>query len=556
MSSEREHHGPAGEPWRRDIDLLRKLFPFGFSVDSGGRFVATGVRWASYAPQVAVGSNFDALFVVQRPLGVTGIAQLRASLDEAVLLKLAGRAGFELRGQFIDAGDGVLHFAGGPWVANLGALSGLDLALSDFPPHDSRGDMLVLMQMQETSLADMRALANNLRERMAAQSQLEAQLRQIQKMELVGRFAGGMAHNFNNILMAIQGYAELSLTRLDSSDPVRGWVEQICTATEHAASLTHGLLTMSRQNRVKVEPLDLARELREVEKLVAPLLGKRIFLALRLDPALPWVLADSSSLKQILMNLVLNARDAMPNGGRIEISAHVRAPEGGASGAARERIELAVSDEGVGMDERTKASLFEPFFTTKEIGKGVGLGLSTVYGLVQQIEGTIAVESELGRGTTFRIGIPRAPAQAHPAHGGAPAPTAKPGESTGTQILLVDDEPQVRNLLEQILRREGFRVTAAANAEEALAVLAKGARFELLLSDVMMPGLSGPELAARVDELYGSLPTLFISGHTDNARLRSGALPPHQRFLQKPFAPAELAKALRELLAAAPSSRD
>ena len=553
MSSECEPQGHAGQPWRRDAALLRQLFPFGFSVDASGRLLAAGTRWASYAPQVAVGSNFDALFVVQRPVGVTGIAQLRSSLDEAVLLKLAGRAGFELRGQFVDAGDGVLHFAGGPWVANLGALSGLDLALSDFPPHDTRGDMLVLLQMQETSLADMRALANNLRERMAAQSQLEGQLRQIQKMELVGRFAGGMAHNFNNILMAIQGYAELSLTRLDSSDPVRGWIEQICTATEHAASLTHGLLTMSRQNRVKLEPLDLARELREVEKLVAPLLGKRVVLALRIDPALPWVHADSSSLKQILMNLVLNARDAMPNGGRIEISAQSRPAEASKGGGERDRVELAVRDEGVGMDERTKASLFEPFFTTKEIGKGVGLGLSTVYGLVQQIDGTISVESELGRGTTFRIAIPRAAAPVQTAPAGSFASSTNPGEGTGAHILLVDDEPQVRNLLEQILRRDGFRVTAAANAEEALALFAQGAQFALLLSDVMMPGLSGPELAARVDERYGALPTLFISGHTDNARLRSGALPPHQRFLQKPFAPSDLGKALRELLAPAPS---
>ncbi len=532
--------------WQLEAALLRRLFPFGFSVDASGKLVATGERWGSFAPQVALGASFDALFVPLRPLGITGLAQLRSIDGEAVLLKLAGRPGFELRGQFVGDGD-VLHFVGGPWMANLGTLTALGLELRDFPPHDPRGDLLVLLQAQETSLADMRALASNLREKMASQSQLEAQLRQIQKMELVGRFAGGMAHNFNNILMAIQGYAELSLSRLDAGDPVHGWVEQICTATEHAASLTHGLLTMSRQNRLKLEPLDIAREMREVEKLVSPLLGKRVKLEVTLDPALSTVHADTSSLKQILMNLVLNARDAMPDGGRVSIAVQPRVIAASAGSAAQEFVEIAVADTGVGMDERTKASIFEPFFTTKEIGKGVGLGLSTVYGLVQQLGGSIAVESELGRGTTFRIRIPHF-ARPEPAPEPAPAP-AQPSHATASvRILLVDDEAQVRKLLEQLLRREGYASATASNAEEALALFAAGERFDLLLTDVLMPGLSGPELSERVDALHGVLPTLFISGHTDNARLRRGDLPPHQRFLQKPFAPADLSRALRELL--------
>lgn len=529
--------------WQLEAALLQRLFPFGFSVDAGGKLVATGERWSSFAPQVAIGASFDALFVPLRPIGRTGLAQLRSVHGEAVLLKLAGRPGFELRGQFVGEGD-ALHFVGGPWIANLGALTALGLELRDFPPHDPRGDLLVLLQAQETSLADMRALASNLREKMASQSQLEAQLRQIQKMELVGRFAGGMAHNFNNILMAIQGYAELSLSRLDASDPVHGWVQQICTATEHAASLTHGLLTMSRQNRLKLEALDIAREMREVEKLVSPLLGKRTSLEVTLDAALSTVHADTSSLKQILMNLVLNARDAMPDGGKVSIK--VRPVSGSASsgGAAQEFVEISVADTGIGMDERTKANIFEPFFTTKEVGKGVGLGLSTVYGLVQQLGGAISVESEPGLGTTFRIRIPHF---ARPAPEPSPAPPSP--ANAGARILLVDDEAQVRNLLEQLLRREGYASRTASNAEEALALLEAGERFDLVLTDVLMPGLSGPELSERIDALHGVLPTLFISGHTDNARLRRGDLPPHQRFLQKPFAPADLSRALRDLLA-------
>ncbi|MBM3989224.1 MAG: response regulator [Planctomycetes bacterium] len=530
--------------WQVESALLRRLFPFGFSVDAGGRLVAAGERWATFAPQVALGASFDALFVALRPLGIREFAQLRTALGEGVLLKFVGHPGFELRGQFLGEDD-ALHFVGGPWLTKLGALSALGLELRDFPPHDTRGDLLVLLQAQETSLADMRALASCLREQIAAQTQLQAQLQQIQKMELVGRFAGGMAHNFNNILMAIQGYAELSLTRLDATDPVHGWVEQICAATEHAASLTHGLLTMSRQNPLKLEPLDLQRELRDVEKLVTPLLGQRVQLEVALDPAIATVHADSSSLKQVLMNLVLNARDAMPDGGRLSIAVRPMMAAILAGGEApREVVEIAVTDTGIGMDERTKANIFEPFFTTKEVGKGVGLGLSTVYGLVQQFGGTIAVESQLGLGTTFRIRIP---------HLAKPAPT--PAVATverrveGARVLLVDDEPQVRQLLEALLRRDGYAVSTAANAEEALALFEADERFELLLTDVLMPGLSGPEFSEFVEARHGVLPTVFISGHTDNARLRRGELPPHQRFLTKPFTPAELSRTLRELLA-------
>ncbi len=533
--------------WQLEAALLLRLFPFGFSVDASGKLIAIGERWGSFAPQVALGASFDALFVPLRPIGVTGLAQLRSSDGEAMLFELTGKPGFELRGQFV-GDDDVLHFVGGPWMANLGTLTALGLELRDFPPHDPRGDLLVLLQAQETSLADMRALASNLREKMGSQSRLEAQLRQIQKMELVGRFAGGMAHNFNNILMTIRGYAELSLSRLDASDPVHGWVEQICAATEHAASLTHGLLTMSRQNALKLETLDIECEMREIENLVSPLLGERVKLKVTVDPALSTVHADTNSLKQILMNLVLNARDAMPDGGRVSIAAQPRVIAESAGSAPREFVEIVVSDNGVGMDELTKASIFEPFFTPTEIGKGVGLGLSTVYGLVQQLGGAIAVESELGSGATFRIRIPHF-TRLETAPGPAPSPAPTSRSSASAHILLVDDEAQVRNLLEQLLHREGYAIRTASNAEAALALFAAGERFDLLLTDVMMPGLSGLELSERVDALHGALPTLFISGHTANARLLRGDLPPHQRFLQKPFAPEDLARALRELLA-------
>jgi signal transduction histidine kinase len=533
--------------WQAELRLLRTLFPFFVTITADGRLGAVGERWRTCAPEIDLGARFDDLFAIARPIGLAGADDLGQHLGDVFLLRLKQRPGFELRGQFFAGGDhdapGTLHFAGGPWLTKLAAMAQLGLAISDFPPHDPRGDLLVMMQVQESQLAELRQLTGNLQERIRQQAQLEGQIRQIQKMELVGRFAGGMAHNFNNILMAIRSYADLALTELTAGDPLHEWIEQICTATDHAASLTRGLLTMSRQQPVRIQALAVAAEFAEIQKLVEPLLGANVRLSVRVAPDVTTLQADSNSLKQIFMNLVLNARDAMPKGGAIaiEVAHRVETPPGGSE--PRAYVAVTVTDSGTGMDDRTKANLFEPFFTTKASGKGVGLGLSTVYGLVQQLGGAIRVDSELGMGTTFHVLLPDVAATA------APTPALHElARMAGEHVLLVDDEAHVRRPLERVLQNAGFRVTAAANADEALAALRSGPRCQILLTDVVMPGMSGTQLAAAVEQEFGALPVLFISGHTDDARLRSGHLPPHHRFLPKPFAADELVATLRTLL--------
>jgi len=543
------HDGDRAAGWQAELRLLRTLFPFYFTVAADGRLGAVGERWRTGMPEIDLGAHFDDMFAIARPIGLAGAADLGQHLGDVFLLRLRNRPDFELRGQFLPAGDpdapGTLHFAGGPWLTKLATMAHLGLAMSDFPSHDPRGDLLVMMQVQESQLAELRQLTVNLQERIRQQSLLEGQIRQIQKMELVGRFAGGMAHNFNNILMAIRSHADLALAELTPGDPLHDWLQQICTATDHAASLTRGLLTMSRQQPVRIQALDVGAEFADIQKLVEPLLAANVKLHLRIASEVTTLHADTNSLKQIFMNLVLNARDAMPKGGTIaiDVARRVEAPPDGS--APRAFVAVTVTDTGTGMDERTKTNLFEPFFTTKALGKGVGLGLSTVYGLVQQLDGAIRVDSELGMGTTFQVLLPDIAATA------AMTP-ARQGMTrlTGDHVLLVDDETHVRRPLERVLQNAGFRVTSVASAEEALSALRHGARCQILLTDVVMPGMSGTELAAAVEKEFGELPVLFISGHNDDSRLRSGHLPSHHRFLPKPFAAEELVATLRALLSA------
>lgn len=527
--------------------LLRALFPFHFTVGADGRLAAVGERWRTLAPSVAVGARFDDVFAVQRPAGLAGHGELAQHCDDIFLLATRERPDCVLRGQFVaaDAAPGALHFAGGPWGTKLAALVEQGLTLADFPPHDPRGDLLVLLQVQEAQLAELKQLTGRLQERIRRQAQLEGQLRQIQKMELVGRLAGGLAHNFNNILMAIRSHADLALEDLPADSPVREWLEHIGAATDHAASLTRGLLTMSRQQPLRIQAVDVAAEFAEIRKLVAPLLGERVRLAIAVAPDLATMQADSDSLKQILINLVLNARDAMPDGGDLSIAV-ARQDELLPGGAGPQPcVAIRVRDTGTGMDAATKAKLFEPFFTTKPAGKCVGLGLSTVFGLVQQMGGAIRVESEPGAGATFAVLLPLAEAPA-PAKSTPPAPTA----AAGRHVLLVDDDANVRRPLALALGNAGFRVTAAANADEALAALRGGGRCDVLLTDVRMPGLSGPQLAAAVECEFGAVPVLFLSGHTDDPLLLGGQLPARRCFLSKPVALDALLTALRTLLVA------
>ena len=535
-----------------DEVLARRLFPFCFAIDAERRITIVGDRWQLVAPELALGAAFDEVIEIERPSNVSAFDEILKSDASIFLLTLRSRPLFKLRGQFLAlnnaAGAAQALFVGGPWILRAEELTELGIELQDFPPHDARGDWLTLLQTHKLNAADLMLQTERLREQMKRRAQLESQLLQIQRMELVGRFAGGMAHNFNNILMAIHGYAALALSRVPAGDPVRSWVEQIRSATDHAASLTRALLAMSRQHPLKLEPLDLRRELADIEGLLRPLLGERIELLCEVDGSIGPSQADRAALKQIVMNLVINARDAMPHGGsvRIRVEPASRAPTPDVK--REDFLELRVADTGIGMDESTQTRIFDPFFTTKEVGKGVGLGLSSVAGLVEQCRGHISVESALGKGTTFRVFLPLVDGSASDV---APVALAPDG-GRGERVLLVEDEPLVRKLLEQLLTRAGYQVSASLGSDSALE-LVKGSRpFNIIVTDVVMPGLSGPQLAARIEEACGITPTIFMSGYTEDPAMRASALKPHQRFMSKPFAPEELLTAIRALLAKSP----
>ena len=382
------------------------------------------------------------------------------------------------------------------------------------------------------------------------QRHLEEQFRQAQKMEAVGQLAGGIAHDFNNLLTAILGNTQLLLRDLPPGDAKRGDVEEIRKASERAASLTRQLLAYSRRQMLQPEVLDLNGVVAEMDKMLRRLIGEHIALVTVLAPDLGRVRADPNQIEQVLVNLAVNARDAMADGGDLTIEtanvdldeAFAQAHLGSVPGPY---ALLAVSDTGVGMDATVRAHLFEPFFTTKEVGKGTGLGLATVYGIVKQSDGYISVYSEPGRGSSFKIYLPRI---ATPA-ASAPAP-AKSGPGRGTEtILVVEDDPAVLTLSRRALEAQGYLVLAAADAADALRLVERhGGTIQLLLTDVVMPGMSGRDLADQLAARRPGIRVLYMSGYPGDAVVQHGDLPAGSAFLQKPFSPDVLARKVRDVL--------
>jgi two-component system sensor histidine kinase EvgS len=380
------------------------------------------------------------------------------------------------------------------------------------------------------------------------QKRLEAQLRQAQKMEAVGRLAGGIAHDFNNILTAIIGYGELLVRSLSQNETGRRRAEQICAAANKAASLTSQLLAFSRQQVVSPKVLDLNAVVAGLESILRRVIGDDVRLVTRLGrPAA--VEADPSQLEQVILNLAVNGRDAMPEGGTLTIETARLAP---AAGGARAEVMLAVRDTGIGMDAEVRSHIFEPFFTTKQLGKGTGLGLATVYGIVEQNGGRIAVESATGQGTTFRVYLPESERQASQQDDARDA-----AERSGSEtILLVEDDDDVRQLVHCLLEAGGYRVIAARHAGEALVISERhSAPIHLLLTDVVMPEMSGRELAERLVPQRPGMRVLFVSGHTGDSVLKLGVMHDGVDFLQKPFTSAELAQRVRAILDGAGAPR-
>jgi PAS domain S-box-containing protein len=380
--------------------------------------------------------------------------------------------------------------------------------------------------------------------------QLEDQLRQAQKMEAVGMLAGGVAHDFNNLLTIITGYSQLILLNLPTSDPNRHSVEQIMKAGERAAALTRQLLAFSRRQILQPKVLDLNTLVTRLSAMLQRLIGEDIDLRLVLRPELGRVSADPGQLEQVMMNLVVNARDAMPRGGTLTIeTANVKLDETYAgrhiSVGPGPYVMLAVNDTGFGMDQATKERLFEPFFTTKGSGKGTGLGLSTVFGIVKQSGGSVDVCSEPSRGTSVKVYLPRIdkPVSVEP------EPSHRRAARGSETILLVEDDEMVRNLVRETLEREGYKIIDAADPVEARrqAENYKG-QIQLLITDVIMPKVSGKELAAALAGRRPDMKVMYMSGYTDSAIVNSGILQKEVAFLQKPFTPDALALKVREVL--------
>ena len=389
-------------------------------------------------------------------------------------------------------------------------------------------------------------------EQISDRKRSEARLMRAQKLESVGRLAGGVAHDFNNLLTVINGYSAFLLNELKAGDPLRVYAEEIGNAGNHAAGLTKQLLAFSRKEAGEPRVLNLNATIEESAPMLQRLIGEDIMLKTHLDGSLGPVMADPDQIHRVIMNLAVNSRDAMPDGGtldietsNVEIDQAASAPMHRTAAPGR-YVRLTVTDNGEGMDEKVKLHIFEPFFTTKEVGKGTGLGLSTVYGIVQQSGGWIDVQSEVGVGTSFRMYFPRTTASAAPGHAEAGRATGKGVET----ILVVEDQAAVRGFTVTALRQLGYQVLEAPNGDEAIGLAQRHAgRIDLLVTDVVMPGMNGRELSERLRAVIPGLKVLLVSGYAADVLVDRGATPdPGLAFLRKPFRPGELAQKVREVL--------
>jgi PAS domain S-box-containing protein len=461
------------------------------------------------------------------------LRQLRLPVDVSPLLQPDGRASAERAVELESAA-----LAEGPqafeWVfqSAVGEPLPCEVRLSHVPDPERE-----LLRVSVTDLRERR--------------DLQEQFRQAQKMEAVGRLAGGIAHDFNNLLNVILGYGEMLLRRADPASPDHRRVEQVVRAAERGAGLTRQLLAFSRKQVLQPRVLDPSALLRDTEQMLARVLGEDVELTLTLD-ARSHVRADPGQIEQAVMNLAVNARDAMPNGGALRITSEDTVVTGREPGVANPippgaYVTLSVRDSGIGMDEGTLSHIFEPFFTTKPEGKGTGLGLATVYGVVRQSGGHVRVESKPGGGTVFRIHLPSVDEELQPA---SPAP-GRDAERRGTEtILLVEDEPPARELVAEVLRERGYTVLLAADGLEALERAASAGRIDLLLTDVVLPRASGPVTARALQNTRPGLKVLFMSGYTRETVLERGVAE-GWTILEKPFTPSRLLRVVRERLDAA-----
>ncbi len=380
--------------------------------------------------------------------------------------------------------------------------------------------------------------------------QLEAQLRQSQKMEAIGQLAGGVAHDFNNLLTVIEGYIDLLKNKLENEQSVVNYINQMKKATERAVSLTRQLLTFSRRQVVQPKIIDINQTIKELSKMLNRLIGEHIELITNLNPKIWHIKVDPNQIEQVILNLVVNARDAMPEGGELIIETdqikldrsynrfHPDVKPG-------DYVVINVTDTGIGMSEEVQQRIFEPFFTTKEKGKGTGLGLATVYGIVKQSNGHISVYSEVGKGTTFKIYFPAIKAKSYAEN---EENEGRHSKGRGEYILVVEDEYLVRELICDTLRNLGYNVLEAANGEQALRVFhEQSEKIDLVLTDLIMPGMNGKKLSELLKQERPNVRVLFMTGYDDNAMSKQGMITEDIDYITKPFSPKKLAKKLEEV---------
>jgi two-component system, cell cycle sensor histidine kinase and response regulator CckA len=392
----------------------------------------------------------------------------------------------------------------------------------------------------------LEGIAEDVTERRA----LEEQFRQAQKMEAVGRLAGGVAHDFNNLLMVISGYAEVILSKLELEHPLSEKARAIQQAADRATTLTRQLLAFSRKQLLELKVVDVNAIVSDMERLLRPLIGENVQLIAKLAPDAGYTRADAGQLEQVLMNLVVNAKDAMPEGGTLTIqTGNVLIDDSSRRGQTFIRpgtyVMLSVSDTGMGMDKETQSRIFEPFFTTKEKGKGTGLGLSTVYGIVKQSGGYVMVQSELDHGSAFHIYLPQVDGTTEK-HS---APSARAAAGGTETILLVEDEESVRQLVRDTLESKGYKIIEAGNGESGIGAAAQhSGKIDLVITDVVMPGMGGRELAEQILKTRPQTKVLYLSGYAEDAVLSEGSLDEGTAFLQKPFTLQNLSRKVREVL--------
>ncbi len=419
----------------------------------------------------------------------------------------------------------------------------------------------VAQRTRELEAAHQRALRDQVvRERLQAQAErerLENRLHQAQRLESLGQLAGGVAHDFNNLLAVILGCAGFVAEATAGDDSVRAEVDQIQAAAERGARLTRQLLIFGRREQTQTELLDLGAVVTDIQGLLVRTIGEDVKLVVHTAASLPAVRADRGRMEQVLINLAVNARDAMPDGGTLTVRLRTTLLDEEYTRLHPEitpghYVELAVSDTGVGMSPKVLSRIFEPFFTTKSRDKGTGLGLATVHGIVGEADGSLSVYSEPGMGTTFRAFFPPAGAQAAAAAEPAPAAAVK---GSGETVLVVEDEPAVRDIAARILRRNEYSVLEAASGPEALSLAAEH-EFDLLLTDLVMPQVSGTELARRIGQVRPGVAVLFMSGYSQDVLGPRRALDDGVALIQKPFAAQELLRSVRAVIAAARRNRD